>query len=28
MIRREEKQLKRQFGNQWVQYHHEVRRWL
>ena len=28
MIRREEKQLEREFGNQWVQYHHEVRRWL
>jgi protein-S-isoprenylcysteine O-methyltransferase Ste14 len=28
MIRREEKQLEREFGNEWLRYKSEVRRWL
>jgi protein-S-isoprenylcysteine O-methyltransferase Ste14 len=28
MIRREEKQLQREFGEEWTQYTHKVRRWL
>jgi len=28
MIRREEKQLERQFGEEWVRYRNQVRRWL
>jgi protein-S-isoprenylcysteine O-methyltransferase Ste14 len=28
MIRREEKQLEREFGEEWVSYKHKVRRWL
>lgn len=28
MIRREEKQLEREFGEEWVRYRNQVRRWL
>lgn len=28
MIRREEKQLERQFGDEWIRYTHRVRRWI
>ena len=28
MIRREEKQLEREFGEEWVRYRSQVRRWL